>query len=55
MAGFLWCAGVVCAGLAMLSGIEHVFGKPCALLLATAGMAFSLRALLRSPSPTQEP
>lgn len=54
MSDLLWYAGVVCVGLAVLSGIEHVFGQPCALLLATAGMVFSLREQLRRPSPTEE-
>lgn len=55
MRDFLQSVGVTCAGLAVLSGIDHVFGKPCALLIAVAGLAFSLRALLRGPSPTPEP
>ena len=55
MRDFLQAVGVACAGLAVLSGIDHVFGKPCALLIAASGVAFCLRELTRRPFPTPEP
>ena len=50
MSKLLLSAGVVFAALAALTGIEHVFGKPCAFLCACAGLSFALYGLL---APTQ--
>lgn len=50
MGKLLFGAGVVCAGFAALSAIEHVFGRACSLWVATAGLAFALCGLL---APTQ--